>query len=109
LLFGTVLPPLLQLSLLQFLLFPAGLLFLSALRIRSVIRAFAAVARGRSVLTRISHHLIEWSTFRRSAAVREAAAAARCERAAAGLRHSRDPIRCLSSLLRPLEFRLNQP
>src|SRR5438034_4507128 len=37
--------------------------------------------------------LIDWSTFRRSAAVREASAAARCERAAAGLRHSRAPIR----------------
>src|SRR5207249_11270419 len=60
-------------------------------------------------LSRISHHLIEWATFRRSAAVREASAAARCERAAAGLRHSRAPIRCLSSLLRPLAFRLNQP
>src|SRR5436190_14342049 len=44
-------------------------------------------------LNRISHHLIDWSTFRWSAAVREASAAARCERAAAGLRHSRAPIR----------------
>src|SRR5439155_3871470 len=57
------------------------------------VAAKVVLSKRSDALNRISHHLIDWSTFRWSAAVREASAVARCERAVVGLRHSRAPIR----------------